>query len=152
MNATSKNHYTIHVFRHVHKFMIKNYEHQRGIFKTEEYHTLGKIVSLALFDTRSWKNTNNDQYRDRQTVAINLHLTAQQCRLAPKQFKLQRINLDVDAIFKEHLLTWIRGQQSLGYSVRNSCLSFLEYYNIDSTEYSLENCYKHWQRDKGKGN
>ncbi len=45
---------------------------------------------------------------------------------------------------------WIRGQQAIGSSVRASCISFLEHYNIDSNEYSLDNAYKVWQRQNAK--
>lgn len=138
-------HFKIYVFPHVHKFMLMHYTHQRGIFKTEEYSTLGKVVALALFDHRKRK-TDNDQQRDRITTPVTLQLTVEQCRYQPRLFKLQRINLDIDAIFKEHLIAAIRTHKQMGNSTRHACINFLNLYNIDSTEYSLDNAYKHWQR------
>jgi hypothetical protein len=143
MSKPLRNQFTIPVFPHVRKFMLKTYSHRAGIFKSEEYTQLGKLVTLALCDPRAWKNSN-DQERDRLTSNITLLLNAEQCKMGPRLFKLQRINLDMDRQFKEYLVLWIKAQADLGRGAHPACCSFLEAYDLDpyGTEYNLDSAYK----------
>jgi hypothetical protein len=54
----------------------------------------------------------------------------------------------MDDTFKEHLLTWVEGQQTAGIPAHTACKMFLEFYDIDEKEYSLDAAYKLWQRTK----
>lgn len=129
--------------------MLKTYPHKGGVFHCEEYSSLGKITTLALLDRRAWKNSN-DQTRDRLTESITITLNTQQNNMLPRLHKLQRINLDIDKIFKEHLLVWIKAQEYQDTPVHAACKQFLEYFQIDEKEYSLEAAYKYWQNQKKK--
>lgn len=141
--------FTIPVFAHVKKFILKKYlgtTRVNGTIKTEEYNTFGKLVTKALRDNRLRMKYNNSQERDRLTDSITITLTKDQSKFGPKLHKLTRINQDMDDAFKEHLLTWIAGQQEAGISAHAACKMFLEFYDIDEKEYSLDAAYKVWQR------
>lgn len=147
-----KNEFKIEVFIHLKKFMLRAFPHQRGTFTTYEKTELGKLVTIALLKHRQTQFTGkspNDQERNRPMATIILRLTEAQRLLKPRQFKLA-INLEVDDVFKRYLLLWITTQGTMGVGVQAACRSFLEYYDIDETEYSLGAAYKHWQRENGK--
>jgi hypothetical protein len=146
--------HTIHVFPHVKKFMIKTFPHQNGIFKIEEWSTLGSLVTLCLIDNRSWKDRNfsDDYFKEHLTEKIIVRLNKEQLERSPREYKLIRINSEINRLFKEHLVTWIRSQYKVGIPAHQACRSFLEYYKLDpdGTEYNIDNAYKAWQRSQSK--
>lgn len=142
----NRNRYTIPVFPHVKKFILKS-TRASGIIKVEEYTVLGKLVTLALRDN-SVGAKNNDAYRDRITANITLMLSKRQADLGPRISKLIRINVDVDRVFKDHLLTSIYSLADAGIPPYKACRMFLERYNIDEGEYSADAAYRFYQRSK----
>lgn len=136
--------FTVPIFPHVRKFILKNYKVTDPI-KVEDYNVLGKMVTLALRDNRK-RVDYNDQYRDRLTASITIVLSKDQADLGPRIGKLIRINIHMDLIFKEHLLCWINALKGDGIPVNTACKMFLEYYNIEEKEYSLDAAYKYYQR------
>jgi len=147
-NTTTKpknrNKFTVPIFPHLKKFILKNYKVSEPV-KTEDYTTLGKMVSLALRDNRMLSD-NNDQLRDRLKSTLTIMLSKQQADLGPRLGKLIRINTNMDLIFKEHLLCWIDALKKDGIPVNTACKMFLEHYDIDEKEYSLDAAYKLYQR------
>jgi hypothetical protein len=145
-------HYTIHVSPQVRKFMLKNFAYYNGVFRTEEWSTLGSLVTLCLIDNRAWKDRHltDDYLKENETQKIIVELTTAQMKMTPRIFKLPRINTEINRLFKEHMVTWIRSQYEIGVSAHQACRSFLEYYNLDpgGKEYNLDNAYKAWQRSK----
>jgi hypothetical protein len=123
---TARNKFTIDVFPHIKKFILKNHDATNGSIKVE----------------------NNDQFRDRLTTTLTLELTKKQTQLGPRVSKLMRVNTDMDRVFKEHLLCWIKAQSALGIPPFTACRTFLEYYAIDESEYSLEAAHRFYQRSK----
>lgn len=151
--TTNTKTFTIQVFPHVKKFIKKKVLCQKGVFIIEEHTTVGKMVALALCETRAWKHASNkgdDFTRDRLTASVQLRLTEQQMKMSPRLYKLQRINTDIDQRFKESLIDWIEAQRDLGHPVHAACKSFLAHYEMDETEYSLDSAYKYWQRSNAK--
>jgi hypothetical protein len=144
---TSRNRYKIPVFPHVKKFLAKNCDVSSAI-RTEEYSTLGKLVTRALLDRRT-SEENNDQYRDKLTTFITISLTKEQAELSPRLNRLMRINIDIDRVFKDHLLTYIYALKETGIPPFTACRMFLQFYKIDEKEYSLDAAYRFWQRAKG---
>jgi hypothetical protein len=143
---TNRNRYTIPVFPHVKKFIQKNYK-VSSVIKTEEYNTFGKLVTRALLDKRT-SPQHNDAYRNKLTASITITLTKEQAELSPRINRLLRINIDMDRIFKDHLLTYIYALQSTGIPPYTACRMFLQLYSIDEKEYSLDAAYRFWQRAK----
>lgn len=152
--AKEGHHYTIHVFPQVKKFMLKNFAHQNGVFKSEEWSTLGSLVTLCLIDKEKWRDGhyNNDYLKENTTKAITIILSPRQAKMSPRVYKLQRINIEINTLFKEHMETWIKSQYKLGVPAYQACKSFLEYYGLDpdGKEYSIDNAYKAWQRSQEK--
>jgi hypothetical protein len=144
--STNRSRFTIPVFPHVKKFIQKKYQ-AADVVKTEEYTTLGKMVTLALRDNRRWTEYNTIE-RKHLSDTITLHLTSEQLKLSPKISKLMRINLDMDREFKSHLVSWIHAGIVVGIKPFNSCKNYLSYHRIDEREYSLDAAYKFWQRYK----
>lgn len=148
--------YTISVFPHVKKFMLKTFPHDNGVFKIEEWNTLGSLVTLCLIDNRAWKNRNfsndDDYFKDKLTEQITIILNKEQMELSPREYKLMRVNSEMNRLFKEHLFTWVHSQYKVGMPAHKACRSFLEYYKLDpdGTEYNIDNAYKAWQRSQSK--
>ncbi len=145
-NPTRKK-FTLHVFPHVKRFLEKKH-HPSAIIKVEGHSTLGKFITMALRDARQSNQAdyNDNYYRERLTEKITIQLTTEQSRLSPRLHKLMRINIDMDRVFKDHLIEWIEAQKMQGTPAYTSCRMFLEFYQLDEKEYSLENAYKCWQR------
>lgn len=142
----TRNRFTIPVFPHVKKFILKN-TRASGSIKVEEYTVLGKLITLALRDS-SVGAENNDIYRDRITASITVVLSKRQAELGPRLSKLMRINVDIDRVFKDHLLTSIYSLADAGIPPYKACRMFLERYNIDESEYSADAAYRFYQRSK----
>ncbi len=155
--ATTRRTFTIQVFPHVKKFMKKNFTHSRGVFRPDEYSNFGKLITLALKDKRGWKPRayQDNYFRDRLSEKVTIEISTDQGRMAPRPYKLMRLNIDIDRMFKEHMIVWVNAQLAIGTAAHPACKSFLEFYNLDpdGDEYSLENAYKAWQRaQKGEEN
>lgn len=149
--AQEKRIVTINVYPHVRKYMMAHYiRNSQGVFICTESTPLGLYTRLALLDREEWRNPSNDQVRDRATASVQLELTTSQLRLSPRLFKLKSINIYLDRQFKEALISCILSQNEAGVAVYPACKIFLEQYHIDEKDYSLDNCYKHWQRWKSK--
>lgn len=143
----TRNRFTIPVFPHVKKFILKKYRLKNPI-KTEETTTFGKAITLALKDNRLRLKYQDSQYRDRLTESLTLVLTKEQSEFGPRPNKLIRINQAMDDAFKEHLLTWVGAQQEAGVPAHAACKMFLQFYDIDENEYTLDAAYRLWQRSK----
>lgn len=138
---------SIDVYPHIKKFAGKMYlRNKQGAFICTETTMLGLFVRMALVDKESWASPDNDQARDRLTATIQVQLTTEQARLSPRLYKLKRVNTLLDRAFKDAMICSILTQKSSGVPILPACKVFLEYYNIDENEYSVDNCYKHWQR------
>lgn len=140
---TPRTQFSIPIFPHLKKFILKHYRIKEPV-KIENYNTLGNLVSLSLYQPPSAEH--NDQYRDRLTTNINIILNSRQAARAPRLFKLMRINIYMDRVFKEHLITHIRSLREQGVPPYTACRFFLEQYNIEESEYPLATAYMHWQR------
>jgi hypothetical protein len=150
MSEERKN-WKVAVYPHIRKFMLANYEHDKGVWRAEEYTPLGKYVTLALIDRRSQKFSENDQQRgDRVRAEVTIQLTTAQASLSPRLYKLQRLNLDLDHEFKKYLLFGIRILNFHGVPPYTACKQLLELLNIDDSEYSLDAAYKYYQRTRDK--
>jgi hypothetical protein len=103
---------------------------------------------MVLKDNRLRLKYNDSQYRDRLTESMTLLLTKEQSEFSPRQNKLIRINMAMDDAFKEHLLTWISGQCQAGIPAHQACRLFLQFYDIQEQEYTLDAAYRFWQRSK----
>lgn len=147
--AHTRNQFTIPVYPHVKKFILKKYRLREPVI-TEEYSSFGKSVTLALKDNRLRIDYNDSQFRDRLKKSLKVVLTKEQMEFGPRLQKLIRINHAMDDAFKEHLITWVQAQFASGVPAYAACKMFLEFYRIDEKEYSLDAAYKLWQRAKLK--
>ncbi len=144
-STTQRKTFTIPVFPHVKKFIQKNYRFP-SIIKVDEYDILGKFVTLALNDNRPSNEYGENYYRDRLTAKLTFMLTARQARQSPRIHKLMRLNIYMDKEFKDHMIIFISAQVKLDVPAYEATRNFLEYYDLDEKEYSLEAAYKSWQR------
>jgi hypothetical protein len=143
----TRNVFTIPTYPHVKKFILKKFRLHEPC-RAEEYNTFGKFIMTCLEDNRLRINYNDSQFRDRLTTSIRVTLTTNQVKFSPRLQKLIRINHAMDDAFKEHLVTWIQGQVAAGIPAYAACKMFLQFYDIDENEYSLDAAYKIWQRSK----
>jgi hypothetical protein len=148
--SEARKEYTIPTFPHLKKFMLKTEPHKGSVILVDEYSVLGKVITLALLDRRAWKEVsafNTSERSAKLTESIKLILTKEQSEMAVRQSKLLRINIDMDRVFKSHLLTFIEAKKQDGTPVRIACKNFLQYLDLDDSDYSLDSAYKHYQRD-----
>lgn len=140
--------FTIPVYPHVRKFALK-YFRQPDPIRVEEYSTLGKLVTLALRDNRAQRRGDvRWSGGDKLTASLTLILTKEQLELGPRLQKLIRINHDIDCMFKDELLSWIYALRAAGLPAQQACKMFLAHYNITEQEYSDDNAYRYYQRNK----
>lgn len=139
----SRTHFTIPVYPHVKKFLLKEYPSKANTIKAEEYRLLGKMITLCLKDNIEASNYN-DQYRDRLTEEINIIITARQAAMSPRIGKLIRINQHIDALYKEHLLVWIKSLRAEGLAPHTATKLFIKYYDLQ--EKDQINAYQFWLR------
>lgn len=144
MHTAKRKSFTVPVFPHIKKFILKKYSEP---VKTEEYTSLGKMVSLALRDNRMTAE-HNGQQRDRMKDRISIILTKEQAELSPRIGKLIRINHHIDQLFKDHLALWVDALRLDGIAAHSACKLFLKYYDIEESEYSLDAAYKFIQRSE----
>jgi hypothetical protein len=141
-----RNKYKIPIFPHLKKFLNKQYGFNvKKPIQIDEHSSIGKLVMLALRDKR-FSSEYNDQYRNKLTTEIVLRLSKEMVELSPQISKLMKINISIDELFKSHLIAWINGQLTTGIPAYTSCKYFLQFYNIEEKEYSLDAAYKYWQR------
>lgn len=138
--------FTIPIFPHLKRFIIKNYKVKENIIRIDEYKLFGKMITLCLRDNRSGAQYN-DQLRNRQNETITVVLTADQARMAPRLGKLMRINNHIDDLYKEHLLCWITALKEEGHAPYTACKMFIHHYNLE--EKDLDAAYKFYQRHTG---
>jgi len=144
---SNRTRFTIHVFPHLKKFIAKTYG--AGVIRTEESTVLGRLVTATLREKRISKFSAIDwPHHLKPSESLTIQLTVEQARLSPRLNKLDRINLDMDKVFKESLAGWILAQTEAGRMAYTACKSFLEFYGIDDNEYSLDAAYKYYQRSK----
>jgi hypothetical protein len=154
MNETQRE-FNIPVYPHVKKFILKRYRFKKKVVVTE-HSSLGKLVTLALRESRSGKFGHGlinemmvrPQTSEKITETLTLVLTKEQSELSVRLSKLARLNIDFDVLFKEHMLTWIEAAQNLGFAAYPACRLFLQAYGIEESEYSLESAYRYYQRSK----
>jgi hypothetical protein len=150
LKASRRKSFKIEIFPHLKKFIQKNYHHDTSQpIYVDEHSTFGKLITLALRDSRSWKEFDS-YHEERKMDTITIVLTLQQSYLSARQYRLRRLNIDLDKLFKENLVQWIRSQMALGSNASAACRSFLAFYDLSESEFSQENAYKVWQRDNDK--
>jgi hypothetical protein len=135
--------FNVPIYPHLKKFILKLYELKEPV-KAENYTTLGNLIDLSLF--RPADAEHNDQYRDRLTSTIQIELSTRHASRSPRLGKLLRINIYMDRVFKEHLIAHIKAVRLQGIPPYTACRHFLEFYNIEESEYPLATAYMHWQR------
>ncbi len=144
-----RTHFTIDVFPHVKKFIFKTYRNStegRDTVTLEKNSTLSNLVTLALREPSS--SAEGGPKRDSMET-ITLVLTKNQSGLNPSLRKLRRINVDMDRLFKEHLMSWITANED-HFPPYSACRQFLEHYRINEKEYSLAAAYRFYQRSRHK--
>jgi len=144
--SEQSNEYPIPVSPHVKKFLLKRYEHKGSHILVNEFTDLGKFIVLALIDRRKWKGANALTESAKLTETITLVLPEDILKLVVDASKLLRINIDMDRVFKSHLLVFIAANEQNGTPVRTACKKYLEYLNITQSEYSIDTAYKNYQR------
>lgn len=157
INSPPANHYTIPVYPHVRKFIRQTYatHFDKKTFHLTEHVTPGKLVTMALREKRSRNHlcaigTGRPESAQKITDEITIALTTHQMNLSPRLSKLYRLNIDFDNLFKEHMITFLVAQYSMGTPVFHACKNFLEQYEIKETQFSVDTAYKYWQRWNSK--
>jgi hypothetical protein len=140
--------YTIPVFPHVRKFIAHRYG-LRSPIKVSETIPLGNLITLSLLDKRPRilsSEVFSPEISSKVRDQITFILTAEQIHMGPQIKKLISINITVDQLFKENMITYILAQKSLGMLAKTSCKYFLAEMGINESEYSIDTAYKYYRR------
>lgn len=138
---------------HLKKFFLKTY-HLSEPIKIEEDSILGNQVMAILQDKRSVNgkdlNNINSQFNgsgsDLLTETLQITLSAEMNKRSPRVAKLVRINLFLQFMFRHSVIVFIEGCQKSGVNPYNACKQFLQLYEFDENEYSLDGVHQIWKR------
>lgn len=138
---------------HLKKFFLKTY-HLSEPVKLEEDTILGNHVMAILLDKRevNGKDLNNisSQFNgngsDLLTDTIELTLSDAMNERSPRVAKLVRINLFLQHMFRHSVILFINGCMKSGVNPYNACKQFLQLYEFDENEYSLDGVHQIWKR------
>lgn len=138
---------------HLKKFYLLTYDLSEPV-KVEEDSILGNQVMAILQDKRSVNgkefNYINSQFSgdglDLLTETIELSLSAEMQKRSPRIAKLVRINLFLQHMFRHSVILFIKGCVRSGVNPYNACKQFLQAYDFDDNEYSLDGIHQIWKR------
>lgn len=138
---------------HLKKFFLRTY-HLSEPVKVEEDSLLGNQVMAILQDKRqvNGKDMNNitSQFNgngsDLLTETIKLSLSKTMIERSPRIAKLVRINLFLQHMFRHSVISFIQGCIRSGVNPYNACKQFLQLYEFDEGEYSLDGIHQIWKR------
>jgi hypothetical protein len=138
---------------HLKKFFLMTYDLQEPV-KLEEDSILGNHVMAILQDKRSvnGKEMNyitsqfNGDGSDLLTETLLLQLSAEMQKRSPQIRKLVRINLFLQYMFRHSVIVFIKGCIKSGVNPYNACKQFLQTYEFDENEYSLDGIHQIWKR------
>jgi hypothetical protein len=135
------------LYPYVKKYIIKKYfSRKKSPYKVDEHDMVGKILICVILDKRNQKRIKALKGATEQLV---VSLNQDMNRHSASQAKLQRANFYFDKMFKDALIEWIIASTYKKVDTKNVSLSiknFLEYYNIEESEYSYDTAYKYWTR------
>lgn len=138
---------------HLKKFFLKTY-HLSEPVKVEEDTILGNQVMAILQDKRqvNGKDLNNitshfnGSGSDLLTETLQISLSKSMIERSPRIAKLVRINLFLQHIFRHSVILFINGCTKSGVNPYNACKQFLQLYEFDENEYSLDGVHQIWKR------
>lgn len=137
---------------HLKKFYLKTYELTEPV-KLEEDTILGSYVMSVLQDKRGPANPNfsNKGYiSELITDTLKLSLSDALVKRSPRISKLIRINIFLQHIFKLAVIVYIKASIKSGVNAYTACKMFLETYNFDESDYTLDGIQKIWTRHCAK--
>lgn len=150
----TRNEFSIPVYPHVRKFMVKKFKASKAILTTE-HSTIGMLVTAALRDNQVKTGLGKvhemnvrPETREKLTDELTLILTKRQTDYSVRLSKLIVLNNYFDRMFKEHMLTFMEAQGAVGFPAYAACRNFLKFYDILESEYSLESAYRYYQNQK----
>lgn len=137
---------TLKTYPHLRKFIEGFYRvNEHGEVRVDMYNSLGIVLSNSLRSKKKMRSNQLERLTDRLT--INLAYDLSKLSLQPRI--VYQFNVDMDRVFKDHIIEWIVSQTDLGtVSVTDAILSFQKKYKINESDYSFENIYRHYTRWK----
>lgn len=137
---------------HLKKFFLRTY-HLSEPVKLEEDSILGNQVMAILQDKRSinGKEMNNLNYGsadDLLTDTLAIVLSTEMQKRSPRVQKLIRINFFLQHMFRHSVIVFIEASIKSGVNAYAACRQFLETYNYDESEYSLDGIHQIWKRHR----
>ncbi len=153
MNEKATTTISVPIKPHLKKFYLKCYDLTEPV-KLEEDTILGSYVMSVLQDKRGLANNVNSQFKgyvsELLTDTIKLQLSKVMMERSPRVIKLVRINIFLQHIFKHSVIVFVKASIKSGYNAYNACKMFLEAYDFDEGEYTLDGIHQIWKRHCAK--
>jgi hypothetical protein len=134
----------IYVKPHLKKFILKHHPGKQPLY-ADERSPLGAAIMHVLMEVRKSKFENIIHHH---TECILVTPTVNMARRSPRQYKLVRVAVEMERVFRQAIIVWVSAQQEAGLPANQACKNFLEHYGIDEGEFSYDGVYKCWQRHK----
>ncbi len=127
---------------HLKKFLLKMYDTKEP-FKLDMNTSLGRNLMSSMVDKIEYVNIS-DLYQDTLQVTLSKRFE----KRGPRIKRLIYINALLEEMFKEHMILWIYAKSDEGVNPNQSTKDFLQFFNIDESEYTYAAAYKLWQKYK----
>lgn len=137
---------TIRTYPHLKKFIQKFYKSETdGTVRVDMHSSLGITMSKTLISKRKIQVNKLERATEELTLKLNQRIS----KLSLHPLIAHQFNIEMDRIFKDHLVQWILSQETTALlSASESIRSFQKYYRINESEYSFENMRRHYTRWK----
>lgn len=144
--------FEVPICRHLLRYCEKHlFYGQQAPYKIEVRSLIGKQFMSLLIDARN-EQMSGDQKIFKECAILEVELSNDFSRLSPNISKLIPINFYLHRLFRDSLITWIRCAEYHKIKPFPASIGFLDYYEIEESEYSHDAAYKHWTRYKRLNN
>jgi hypothetical protein len=146
-----RKHFKVPVLAYLKKYLEKQFfPGEQAPYKIEEDSLIGKQFMSLLIDQRTKELMGDQKLLHSETLEVEL--SEAMAERSPNLRKLGSINYFLDKLFKDALIVWIKSAEIHGGRPYPASKAFLEYFNIDESEYSHDAAYKVWTRYKAEQN
>lgn len=132
----------IYLKPHIRKFVLKHHPGKEPL-AIDERSMLGSVLMACTIDNRKFKF---DKSIHRYTEMIRVAPTTEVLKRSPRQYKMVKVNIDLERRFRDAVLVWVSAQVSAGVPASASCKDFMAYYGLDENDITFDGIHKIWTR------
>lgn len=134
----------IKTYPHLKKFIKKFYKlNNDGSVRVDAHTSLGMVMSKVLLSKEKLRSDHLERFSDEIDLSLSKRLS--EYSLQPRI--VYQFNIEMDRLFKEHMIEWILSQYSTGtITVSDAIRNFQKKYGINEGDYSFDNMFRQYTR------